>query len=502
MTDAMRPVGDQDALADLRGRLAAAADTEAAARLSAEAARLSALLRGPVRVALVGREDGGKADVLEFLVGTPILKGALRLSSRPPVIVAHRAEPALIAGWWDGRRTVHARSEVDSALAARPDYLEFGLPTKTLEAFSFLVMPAGGEAELQRRNFKWLFPRSDMVLWCKPAREPWLQEEARLWGDAPSALRETSLYVATEADGLMAETFAEAAARISRDTRGAFQKVLPISATKAIAAAPGGVLQDARAWQESGARALLIALLDRSRAVRSFQSAAVQALLTAGERLLAPPPAPDPPEPKAATKTTKIRTAVAEIVPKTGEERAEPPKAEPVTPGRPRRVASASARLSELLSGGQGQRVPQKPAAVVPPEPVAEAAAGAVEEAVPTDAAIAAGVGEAGPDPAGAEVEILRQLDGWIDELLQQIGEEAIDEPAFLSNCARVLDDLAFLIADRQSMRPNTLWVNEAVESAADRIGELRYGDSEDAAGEAAALILQLSRDLCWTVAS
>jgi hypothetical protein len=449
MSDDPRIRAQCDALKALLARIAAAGNPRQTDRVRGEAERMVALLSGKVRVALLGREDGGKAQLLEFLLGQTLLPADLA-GPRPTLIVSHARTPALVAGWWDGRRSVLKRADVAAALAQRPDYLEFQLPSQSLDVFSFIDMPAGAEREEGRRNFNWLVPRADIVLWCKPAREPWAPAEARLWETAPEALRGASLLIATEAERLSAETFAEAAARIQRDTRGAFHKVIPVSAARAIAAAPGGAVTDPRGWQESGARALLLALLDRARAVRAGQLVLVEALLRAGEEALSAPREVRPNRP------VRPKVHVFE----------DPSPAAP----RLRPVATPA---------------PQ-------PEPPAGPAAGS-SAATPADE---------GEDEPGQRVELLERFDGWLDGLMELLDAEPSDEDAFLAAAAGVLDELSFAMSDYGVMQGDTLWVNESVEAAADRVGELRAAAAPGAAAAAAALMLQLSRDLCWTVAS
>ncbi len=401
-----------------------AAISDEAVHIKADAERLSVRLSGHVRVALVGRVGSGKANLLSFLLGEVLAPDGFAAGQRPTIMVNHADDPYIVAGWWDGRRNRHEGTAMAAAMAERPEYLEFGRPLQVLETMSFTDMPASADDERQLRNLKWLVPRADVILWAKSAAEAWSPEEADLWRAIPASLRDKSLLVATEADQAAPETFDEIAARLTRETDGAFHEVRPIATATAIAAAPGGVVKDKATWQQTGARELLLALIDRTKAVRLAQLDTARGVLEAAEVL---EDAPEAPTQQAA-----------------------------IMPGRP--TARDGGR-----AGSQGT----------------------------------------GDALSNSESVVLGQLHDRIGILIRKArGGTTFKEEAFLMACTNVLDDLAFMIADRKAMLPDTLWVNEAVEEATDRLAELSLQGDRAAAEEAAGLLLQLSKDLSWTVAA
>jgi hypothetical protein len=101
-------------------------------------------------------------------------------------------------------------------------------------------------------------PLADGVLWCTHATQAWRQSEAAAWEEMPEALRARSLLLLTRMDRIAdAKDRRRVLSRVVRETEGLFAGVYPVSLTRAIAAG-----EDRAAFEESGAQALLDALLE------------------------------------------------------------------------------------------------------------------------------------------------------------------------------------------------------------------------------------------------
>ncbi len=422
------------------------------------ALRLAQKLEVPVRVALVGGAGSGKSTLLTFLLGDRLFSVGLG-SPRPPVIVVGAETAETRAGWWGGKRLTFEGKAGDRALAEKPEYVEFALPLPVLENMTFLDLPAARDLEAQSRQLKWVYARADVILWCKGAGESWSRREAQLWSEAPQKIRQCSLLVATGADMLMGERPEAAVERLAQETGGAFHKVLPMATEVAIAAAPGGVVVDRERWLRSGARGLLAALLGQVAAVRDADVAAANALIAAIEMELMPPPADPEPAPRPVSARVPPAPVVEEDAP------APAPRPDPAT---------SAPKVADLRE--------------VPP---AGTAAGRATSEI--DFTVPEGT------PGMPDHPALRLLAERIDAILADMPERE----AFYDEVGRALDDVSFLVSDRRVMRPDTLWVNDAMEEVAEILMDLRYGGGgEDSEARVATLVLQLSRDLTGTVAA
>ncbi len=372
-------------------------------KVRAAAERLLARLEGPVRVALVGDSGSGKSSLTRLLVGRDLIPDGVSGANAPSVVAVHGKAPAIVAGWWSGRRKPYPIDALNAALSERSDYVEFCFPLPILEQISFFDMPAATDPVEQKKRLAWLLKRADLVLWCKKAGEAWTKADTELWSLASPQLRGASLLIVTGMDRMSHDKAQAAYERMEAEAEGQFAAVLPIATLEAIKSAPGGVIKNAEVWRSSGGRSLIAGLIKLAGAVRLIGATAARELLKGqGVTLAAPAPLPVA-QPERALTGTDLRKAL-------------------------------HARLDELI-----------------------------------------GMAE--------------------DQFPQQVG-------AFFALCATTLAELQEYAAHEGLVDPSAAWLSVQIAEASRRLAAVSEDPSANDARDSASILLQLARDISWSVAA
>ncbi len=450
-------------LAELERFLAVDLPEDAAADANLKALRqrvqrLALRIANPVRIAIVGLPGSGKSSLASFLAGQsyrPLKTGDGR---NVPVILRHGNRAESIAGWWTGVEISQKEIDFEAAVSHKPDYVEIRLPNPVLQYISFLDMPGIDDWTAQKEQMRWVASRADALIWCTNAKNPWLDDEWQLWSLVPKRLQERSLLVATHLDvapaGKSEQTISE---RLAMITRGNFHSVVGISTVQALDAAPSGRVTDAAAWDASGGRATVGALLTVGRAVRQADIAAAGDLARTGFDALAAfdgPSGPiEVPEPRVmripVTRTPKAETP-------------QPSKSEPETP-----LADA-------------------------PEPV---------PATKIKASKAEVADSKNDIPLTASPSLERLVEG-LDDLIAYAKKDGFKDWEFMTKITELGDELSLLTADRNAFRQEAPWMRTQVEEAFVTLSLLQMEPGERPCMDAAILMLQLSRDFAWSTSA
>lgn len=525
-------------------------------QLRSAAERLIVRLESPVRVAMVGDRGAGKSSLMNFLVGDALIPTGEGQKTVPSVIVSYAHATATVSGWWGGKRVNRDGIELAKALEENPDYIEFSLPNPLLENVTFFDMPGARDAARQKKQLAWLLQRADIILWCQRAGTPWTTTHQDHWAQAPERLKKSSFLIATHVDKAP-ETGAAAIAQLKKDAGKSFAGVLPMATEAAIAAAPGGVVSDQKAWMQSGARDLIMGILGQARIAREAAVLAAQQLIETGiEKLgepVAEPPAAQEPAPDnsaellAAMKSSVKRPEPKEEVPADVaadepevpvEEKSEKPQVDdqPTTDDTPvteePAPEEAAAEPEEVVEAAEPEPKPTMPRRVGSPfaafrksleeiaeldEQVEDAAEAPEPEPEPSEEALTEPVVEekvveeipVSPEPdlvfdtKMPENEIARFLTEKIDTLIAQANSGTeVDTEEFVSVCCETVEELSFQIANPKVLKPDSAWLNDEVQDAAELLVALRFDGGDRAVQDAAAILLQLSRDLSETLAA
>ncbi|WP_170937379.1 MULTISPECIES: dynamin family protein [Rhodomicrobium] len=214
--------------------------------------RIEALLRHPLRLALMGEFNSGKSTLANLLIGNAPLP-TLRLSNtRIPTLIHYAPEPMVAAVLEDGskqRLTTEAPTPLAEMLR-----IQLGMPMPHLRACEIIDFPGISDPWLSYGALDIGRHPVDAVLWCTFATQAWKESEAAVWRLLPEHMRRHAMLSVTSKDLLSEEQSAKVMARLRKATTDTFADHALISALQARKAIDrdGGV-QDAGIWRMSGA---------------------------------------------------------------------------------------------------------------------------------------------------------------------------------------------------------------------------------------------------------
>lgn len=434
------------------------AEDAAVQDLRRRAERLATRMANPVRVAVLGLPGSGKSALAGFLAGcsytlpAPTAKGGAL-----PVILRHGKRQETCAGWWSGIEIPVSGLDLEAAAVHSPDYIELRLPNPILEHISFIDMPGLGEWPEQKEQVRWSASRADVLLWCTHGEHAWEDDEWQLWSLVPIRLQKRSLLVVTHAEAPeIRDTETGVVARLTATTGQRFANVVGIATVAALGAAPSGQVLDAAAWEASGGRALVGALIGSARDVRRGDIAAAHEIIAAGLDALGLRPAE----------------------------------------GAPREPARGDA------AGAQGRGPGSRPLVhdrSKPRDPEPDAAAGtpAPPDAAPASAAPA---GADSAETASAGGALIAFLGERIDALIAyaEAGDDFKDWE-FMAQVTELADALSQRIADRGLFGgEDERWIRHQLEDAFVSFSLMQMEPGEGPCRDAARLLLQICRDLAW----
>jgi len=209
------------------------------------------------RIAVMGEFSAGKSTLTNLLMGAPALPTRVTATQLPPVWLVH-GPGACYGVDLDGARFEVDLDALDGVSPATTRYLSVERPADVLQLCDLIDFPGLSDPNMPADVWQRAAPLADGVLWCTHATQAWRQSEAAAWEEMPEALRARSLLLLTRMDRIAdAKDRRRVLSRVVRETEGLFAGVYPVSLTRAIAAG-----EDRAAFEESGAQALLDALLE------------------------------------------------------------------------------------------------------------------------------------------------------------------------------------------------------------------------------------------------
>ncbi|MBM7067978.1 hypothetical protein [Actibacterium sp. 188UL27-1] len=321
------------ALARLDAALASGDLPEAAI---APVQKLRTRLTSPVRVSVLGLATVGKSSVLNFLAGQEVVPAGIAL---PTVQLKWGDHQRCVSILPDGTKQTMDHFHADVVATDDPLFVEVEMPLPALRKISIMEVVMGTEVAEQKRALAWAAGRSDIAVWCTQEFDVL---EQYLWSTMPDRLKDHGVLAVTKADELATNgVLAERLAQFESETDAEFLDIMPLSTTQAIAARhPDGTV-DKAAFDASGGRKLIRAIL---RQVQQGQQAAIDGfdLLMVqhgldpreykGEIVEQAPPAPPPKAPtKAKQETEKPAPTPPPVVNDPAPEQAAPPSVRKVS---------------------------------------------------------------------------------------------------------------------------------------------------------------------------
>jgi hypothetical protein len=476
--------------------------------LSRQANRARLRIANPVRVAIVGLPGAGKSSLAAFLSGTAYPDAATPDGRHLPVVLRFGERMGTSAGWWSGIEIPQDSVDFVSAAAHGPDYVELRLPNPVLQYMSFLDTPGVAAWSDQKQQMRWVSSRADILLWCTNAGNPWLDDEWQLWSLVPQALHRHSLLVATHADQVALRPGERGVAeRLGALAGGQFRGSVGITTPAALAAAPGGRVDDAGAWEKSGGRGVVTALLALAREIRLADVAAARDCAAAlSDGLFG---------------QGKLREDAQDSATEAGGRRWPPEPRRPADQvrasgeddGSPRSATSALARLSRALGSAQGETEDRaRPSSATAEELSGDEEAAPPHEAPPAPAAPAATPSAEATAPAievpsapgatAAGARLIECLANGIDELAQIAGGADFKDWQFMAAMTELADDLSAASLEPGAFRPDGTWIRGEIEEALVALSLLQMEPGERPCIDGSMMLLQIARDLSWSAAA
>ena len=261
--------------------------TEEAAKLRALATKQINRLNTPVRFIVTGEFSSGKSTLTNLLVGEGLIPTSVLASELPPLLFRFGNKAQIAAGWW-AKTTLKAFGSVDfdAAMALDPDYIVVTSPNPFLRDINVFDTPGTGDPLSDDKKMQHLTRSAEALIWCTNAVQAWRESERHMWSSLPAINRKHSILAITHADlPAVKRNLDRVLTRVEKEAGDCFQAIVPVAAPTAMHAAPGGKIQDAIAWKESGGEALVAAINAIAEPIRDKKLADVAAII---ERQLSP----------------------------------------------------------------------------------------------------------------------------------------------------------------------------------------------------------------------
>jgi len=209
------------------------------------------------RVALMGEFSAGKSTLSNLLIGKSALPVNVTATQLPPVWLSYGDDTPYRVDL-DGEEFDIDFDRLTDVSVSDTSHIRVSSDAKFLEMCDLIDMPGISDPNMAADVWQRVIHNADIVIWCSHATQAWRQSEAAVWSTMPSELYEKSILLLTRMDKILSERDRKRVIRrVEKETEGLFKTVLPVSLIKALDAS-----DDSEAWIESGADALMAALVD------------------------------------------------------------------------------------------------------------------------------------------------------------------------------------------------------------------------------------------------
>jgi hypothetical protein len=220
--------------------------------------RSEAILRRPLRLAIMGEGNSGKSTLANLLLGNAIIPTLQLPNTRIPTLLRFSANPAISAMMAGGGRQPLAQGAIPQGEITGVDV---GLPIDHLQAVEILDFPGFADPWLGYGSMDVAGHRVDATIWCTFSTQAWKESERAAWQALPPRMRSYAVLAVTNADLLRKEQAEKVLARLGKITSADFDATVLVSSLKAQRAlGEGGSVVDAALWQGSGGAGLLDAV--------------------------------------------------------------------------------------------------------------------------------------------------------------------------------------------------------------------------------------------------
>jgi hypothetical protein len=214
-------------------------------------ARIEALLRRPLRLALLGEFNSGKSTLANLLVANAPLPTLQISNTRIPTLLHYAAEPAVKAVSSRGL----ARSLTAAITKVPDDTIRFhvGLPIASLKACEIIDFPGFADPWLSYGILDISRHPVDAALWCTFSTQAWKESESTAWRILPPRVRKYGMLAITSGDLLAEDQRLKVMARVQKVAAGDFREFALFSALQGRKAVNArGEICSLDLWRKSG----------------------------------------------------------------------------------------------------------------------------------------------------------------------------------------------------------------------------------------------------------
>ena len=220
------------------------------------------------RVCLMGEFSAGKSTLSNLLIGASALPVNVTATQLPPVWISHGTDAPYRVGL-EGETSGVDLENLEDVRVEDTEHIRIFNEAKFLKMCDLIDMPGISDPNMAAEVWQRMIHHADIVIWCSHATQAWRQSEAAVWSHMPSELHKKSILLLTRMDRILSERDrGRVVKRVEKEAGRMFRQVLPVSLIKAVEAG-----QDAQAWKDSGAGALLATLSDLVNEVSNSEDA-------------------------------------------------------------------------------------------------------------------------------------------------------------------------------------------------------------------------------------
>lgn len=180
-------------------------------------------------VALLGEFSAGKSTLANILLGSARSLVRVTATQMPPIVyVAGHGDPVRVRD--SGEEMAIAPDDIGQVPLDGTRFLRVPVDAPILDQMDLIDMPGSADPNMSPDIWNDLLPRVDIAVWCTPAMQAWRQSEAALWQTVSDRIGARSLLLLTRFDKVAgALDQGRVLSRVSRETKGLFRSVLPMS---------------------------------------------------------------------------------------------------------------------------------------------------------------------------------------------------------------------------------------------------------------------------------
>lgn len=209
------------------------------------------------RIALMGEFSAGKSTLSNLLLGARPLPEKVTATRLAPVWLTYGTDAPFRVDI-DGSTEPVSIDHLEDIPVEETRYIQLSLESDILEVCDLIDFPGISDPNMSSRVWERMLPEVDTVIWCTHATQAWRQSEAAVWENMPETVRKNAVLLITRFDKLTNEKDrGRVIKRVSKETKGQFGGIFPVSLLQAIKAGEDGAL-----WDASGAGPFTEYLID------------------------------------------------------------------------------------------------------------------------------------------------------------------------------------------------------------------------------------------------